>query len=106
MDYLIMMDLLSKAIAHRLELACSITPLQYRILLRILADKTLRAKDLAQILRVSAPTASVAISKLADRKLIVRRGSADDMRSIKLEVSTHGQKPREVRRFRGLRCHI
>lgn len=86
-----MMDLLSKAIAHRLELACSITPLQYRILLRILADKTLRAKNLAQILGVSAPTASVAISKLADRNLIVRRDSADDMRSIKLEVSTQGR---------------
>lgn len=91
MDYLIMMDLLSKAIAHRLELACSITPLQYRILLRILADKTLRAKHLAQILGVSAPTASVAISKLADRNLIVRSDSADDMRSVKLEVSTQGR---------------
>ena len=46
-DYLTMMDILAKAITHGLEEACRITPLQYRIMIRMLADSDMHTKSLS-----------------------------------------------------------
>lgn len=66
-DYLTMMDILAKAITHGLEEACRITPLQYRIMIRMLADSDMHTKSLSADLHVGVSTVSVAVSKLANK---------------------------------------
>lgn len=91
-DYLTMMDVLAKAITHGLEESCRITPLQYRIMIRMLADTEVHAKDLSTDLHVGISTVSIAVSKLVDKKLISRNESAEDMRFVGLRLTSSGRK--------------
>ncbi len=90
-DYLTMMDILAKAITHGLEEACRITPLQYRIMIRMLADSDMHTKSLSADLHVGVSTVSVAVSKLANKKLISRSESATDMRLVGLNLTDAGR---------------
>ncbi len=91
-DYLTMMDMLAKSITHELHDLCNITPLQYRILLRMLVPAPIRATQLAHDLDVGVSTISVALSKLADRLFVSRHDSARDMRSVELSLTKQGRK--------------
>lgn len=91
-DYLSMMDILVKAIAHALSSSCSITCLQYRILVRLYSGQTLPAKQLASDLGIKTSTISMAVSKLAQKRLITRRDCATDMREVELSISAKGEK--------------
>lgn len=90
-DYLTMMDVLAKAIAHGLERACSLTPLQYRAMLRLLDAGEATTGALAADLGTGASTVSTAVSRLADEGLVVRRESARDMRTVHLALSGTGR---------------
>lgn len=89
-DYLTMMDVLAKVVARELEGACGITPLQYRIMLRLLPGGGVQAKELAADIGVGASTVSVAVGKLCDKRLVERRESAADMRAVELTLSPQG----------------
>lgn len=91
-DYLTMMDMLAKSITHELHDTCDLTPLQYRILLRMLSPEPALAKQLSNDLGVCMSTISVAISKLAEKHLVCRKESATDMRSIELSLTKPGRK--------------
>lgn len=92
-DYLAMMSILGKAIAHTLETAASVTPLQFRILLHLhLAQSPLLAKDLAHDLNVGVSTISTAVAKLVDRNAVKRTESARDMRAIEHALTPTGRK--------------
>lgn len=95
-DYLTMMDVLAKAIARTLLDACALTPLQYRILLRLLDGGSLLTKELATDLKVGMSTVSTAVSKLAGKSLIARADSVKDMRVIELSLTGKGRKAVEV----------
>lgn len=90
-DYLTMMDVLAKSITHELARSCGITPLQYRLMLRLLADEGATTNKLAADLRVRTSTVSVAVSKLAERKLIARSEDIHDMRTVHLSLTERGQ---------------
>ncbi len=90
-DYLTMMDILAKSIAHELNAACQITPLQYRLMLRLLANGHVTAHELAADLGVGASTVSAAVSKLASRKILARVEDSNDMRTIHLSLTTTGR---------------
>ncbi len=90
-DYLTMMDMLAKSITHELHDACGLTPLQYRILLRLLSPTPTLAKQLSDDLSVCMSTISVAVSKLAKKRLISRRDSATDMRAVELTLTKAGR---------------
>lgn len=89
-DYLTMMDTLSKSMSRELDAACALTPLQYRILIRIAADEGVHAKDLADALDVRVSTISTAVNRLASRTLIERREDAKDMRIVRLGITACG----------------
>lgn len=90
-DYLTMMDVLAKAIGRTLRDACALTPLQYRLMLRLACSEEVpRAGDLAEALAVGPSTVSTAIAKLVDRGLVRRCESAADMRCIDLAVTKKG----------------
>ena len=89
-DYLTMMDILAKAIARELDAACAITPLQYRILIRLSAAGAAQAKELSCEMGVGASTMSAAVAKLSDKHLIRRRESAADMRAVELSLAPRG----------------
>lgn len=95
-DYLSMMDILAKAISHALSNSCSLTSLQYRILVRLHSAQTLLAKQLASDLDMRTSTISVAVSKLAQKKLIARRDCATDMREVELSISAKGEQAIQV----------
>ena len=67
-DYLTIMNLLYKSISRILEGDCSLTTLQYRMLLRLLSAprQTMRSTDLAANLRVGVSTVSAAVPHLVD----------------------------------------
>lgn len=89
-DYLTMMDTLAKSMTRTLEEVCSLTLLQYRILIRLL-DRPYRTSELADILQVRTSTISTAIAKLASRRLITRQEDPSDMRVVDLEISRAGR---------------
>lgn len=92
-DYLAMMSILGKTIAHALEISAAITPLQFRILLHLhLASKPMLAKELSRDLGVGASTVSTAVSKLVERGAVVRAESALDMRAIEHALAPAGRK--------------
>lgn len=91
-DYLTMMDILAKAIMHELTRSCQITPMQYRIMLRILSDEAITTNSLAESLGVGASTVSAAVSKLVGRGAITRSEDAHDMRTVFLRVTESGRK--------------
>lgn len=91
-DYLTMMDVLAKSITHELSQACGITPLQYRIMLRLLDEENATAHDLANDLGVGTSTVSTAISKLASRGIISRSEDITDMRTVFLHLSKTGNR--------------
>lgn len=90
-DYLTMMDVLAKAITHRLSDACGITPLQYRIMLRLLSEHALHSRQLADDLCVRMSTISVAVSKLVAKGCVARRDNINDMREIMLSLTDTGR---------------
>lgn len=89
-DYLTMMDVLAKSISHTLNASCSLTPLQYRILIRLLMDDHLQTKQLASDLQMSMSTISVAVSKLVEKGLVSRDESPCDMRAVMLSLTKKG----------------
>lgn len=90
-DYLTMMDVLAKSVARSLGAECSITPLQYRIMLRLLDGEAVRASTLAQCLEVGPSTVSTAVAKLARAGLVERHEGGCDMRTIDLALTRHGR---------------
>ncbi len=90
-DYLTMMDVIAKAIMHGLEKSCSITPLQYRIMIRLLEEDEMYLKSLAEYLNVGLSTVSTAVSKLADERLLSRSENANDMRLVGLGLTDAGR---------------
>lgn len=95
-DYLTMMDVLAKAITHTLSSACGLTPLQYRILLRLLEGESLLTKELATDLEVGMSTISTAVSKLVCKGLVSRADSINDMRVVELSLTDKGCKAVKV----------
>ncbi len=91
-DYLTMMDVLARSITHGLAHACSITPLQYRLMLRLLTEDAATTHDLADQLGVRMSTISVAVSKLVDRDAIARSEDGSDMRTVHLSLTANGRK--------------
>ncbi len=91
-DYLTLMNLLFKSISQVLAERCSITALQYRMLLRLLgADgRTLRTTDLAENLHVCASTISAAVPKLVEDRFVVRAEDPNDMRVVSLTLTDAG----------------
>lgn len=91
-DYLTVMNLLFKSISQILADRCSLTTLQYRMLLRLLSAEggTLRTTDLADNLRVSASTVSAAVPHLVDERLVVRAEDPNDMRVVSLSLTKAG----------------
>ena len=90
-DYLTMMDVLAKSIAHELDRVCGITPLQYRAMVRLLDVDEAAAGSLAHDLGVGASTVSTAVSKLVCRGLLERSESLSDMRTVHLALSDAGR---------------
>lgn len=90
-DYLTMMDILAKSISHELSSSCQITPLQYRLMLRLLANGHATAHELADDLSVGASTVSTAVSKLVARNLLARVEDSNDMRAIHLSLTPAGR---------------
>lgn len=90
-DYLTMMDVLAKSVAHSLSASCGITPLQYRIMLRLLDGDAVRTSALAQALGVGLSTVSAAVAKLAEAGFVARHEDAHDMRTIDLALSRRGR---------------
>lgn len=90
-DYLTMMDILAKSISHELSSECQITPLQYRLMLRLLANGHATAHELSDDLGVGASTISTAVSKLVARNLLARTEDGNDMRTIHLHLTSAGR---------------
>lgn len=95
-DYLTMMDTLSKSISYELEHACSITTLQYRILLRIVEQRAVLAKQLAVELDAGISTISAAVAKLACKGFVKRQDSACDMRAVELSLTAKGRRVADI----------
>lgn len=91
-DYLTIMNLLYKSISRILEGDCSLTTLQYRMLLRLLSAprQTMRSTDLAANLRVGVSTVSAAVPHLVDDGLVTRTEDPDDMRVVSLTLTRKG----------------
>lgn len=91
-DYLTIMNLLYKSISRILEGDCSLTTLQYRMLLRLLSAprQTMRSTDLAANLRVGVSTVSAAVPHLVDEGLVTRAEDPDDMRVVSLALTAKG----------------
>lgn len=91
-DYLTIMNLLYKSISRILEGDCSLTTLQYRMLLRLLSAprQTIRSTDLAANLRVGVSTVSAAVPHLVDEGLVTRAEDPDDMRVVSLALTRKG----------------
>ena len=91
-DYLTIMNLLYKSISRILEGDCSLTTLQYRMLLRLLSAprQTMRSTDLAANLRVGVSTVSAAVPHLVDEGLVTRAEDPDDMRVVSLALTRKG----------------
>ena len=90
-DYLAMMDILAKSVAHSLAEECAITPLQYRIMLRLLDGDATRTTALSQCLGVGLSTVSTAVAKLADAGFVTRHEDVRDMRTIDLAATDRGR---------------
>ncbi len=91
-DYLTMMDILAKSITHELGRSCQLTPLQYRILWRLLGERALTASELAANLHMRASTISVAVSKLVERDAVARSEDITDMRTVFLHLTKTGHR--------------
>lgn len=90
-DYLTMMAVLERSIAQQLNESCGITVLQYRMMLRLLAEGSLQTTVLARSLSVGLSTASMAVAKLADAGLVSRHEDARDMRTVALRLTRKGR---------------
>lgn len=92
-DYLAMMSILGKTIAHALESSAALTPLQFRILLHLyLAQGPMLTKELAGDLNVGVSTISTAVGKLAERGAVERSESARDMRAVEHTLTPSGRR--------------
>ncbi len=91
-DYLTVMNLLFRSISQVLAERCSLTTLQYRMLLRLLSapDNTMRTTDLAKNLRVCASTVSATVPKLVEDRFVVRSEDPGDMRVVSLTLTKAG----------------
>lgn len=90
-DYLTMMATLEHSISRQLKTTCAITPLQYRLMVRLLDGQALQTTVLAHGLSVGLSTVSMAASKLADARLVSRREDAGDMRTVALQLTNKGR---------------
>lgn len=90
-DYLTMMAALERSVARALSGSCSITPLQYRMLLRLLDGEAQQVTTMARQLATGLSTASSAVSKLAEKGLVARIESLSDMRAVKLRITAKGR---------------
>lgn len=91
-DYLTVMNLLFKSISQVLAERCSLTTLQYRMLLRLLSaeGRTMRTTDLSENLRVGASTVSAAVPKLVEDRFVTRSEDPNDMRVVSLTLTEAG----------------
>lgn len=91
-DYLTVMNLLFHSISQVLAERCSLTTLQYRMLLRLLSapGNTMRTTDLAENLRVCASTVSAAVPHLVDERFVARAEDPSDMRVVSLALTDAG----------------
>lgn len=90
-DYLTMMAALERSVARALAGSCSITPLQYRMLLRLLDGEAQQVTAMARQLATGLSTASSAAGKLAEKGLVSRIESPSDMRAVRLRITTKGR---------------
>lgn len=90
-DYLTMMAILERSIAQQLNESCGLTPLQYRILLRLLDQGAMQTTALAHSLSVGLSTVSMAVAKLADGGLVSRHEDLNDMRTVELRLTRKGR---------------
>lgn len=90
-DYLSLMNMLFTSISKKLDEECSITTLQYRILLRLLsAENGMSTSELANNFYIQASTISASTAKLADAGYVYRKDNPDDMRVINLMLTQKG----------------
>lgn len=91
-DYLSIMNLLSKSMNNVLAEKCSLTAMQYRMILRLLCapGNTLRITDLAATLRAGVSTVSAATPKLVEEGFVTRSEDPDDMRVVSLTLTKRG----------------
>lgn len=91
-DYLSIMNLLYKSMNSVLAEKCSLTALQYRIILRLLCapDHTLRITELAATLRAGVSTVSAATPRLVEEGFVTRSEDPDDMRVVSLTLTRKG----------------
>lgn len=90
-DYLTMMAALERSVARTLAGSCGITPLQYRMLLRLLDGEPQQVTAMAQQLATGLSTASSAAGKLAEKGLVTRIESPSDMRAVRLRITAKGR---------------
>lgn len=90
-DYLSMFVIIERALTQALQQSCSLTILQYRILLFLNNEDRTQVSQLADQLDIGISTISMAVSKLAERKLVARTESATDMRLVYVTLSKQGQ---------------
>ena len=89
-DYLTMIYTIKRAITRQISKSCGITPLQYCILLQLLLTPKVPLKQLAECLEARVSTTSIAVSKLVKLGLVSRSENAEDMRVVKVALSSEG----------------
>lgn len=90
-DYLTMMAILERSLAHLLATSCDLTTLQYRMLLQLQINGAQQVSRLARKLSVGLSTASAASGKLAEGGLLQRLESPNDMRAVELQLTDKGR---------------
>jgi DNA-binding MarR family transcriptional regulator len=84
-----------------LSATSQLTVLQVRVLLTVDQHGATNLQDLADQLRISAPSASRLVDRLVDAQLLTRGPAAHSRREITLSLTAHGS--RVLRDFRRLR---
>lgn len=90
-DYLTMLALSTKAMAHALTQAARISTLQYRVLSIVNRECSSTVSRLAAELKVTLSTISSAASTLCKARLLARSEADDDMRVVRLALTSRGR---------------
>lgn len=67
--------------------ALDLSVAQFKLLMTVRRQGEITLRDLAAMLEVSPPSASVMVEKLAERKLLIRERSREDRRKVVIHVS-------------------
>lgn len=84
-----------------LSATSQLTVLQVRVLLAIDQHGAMNLQDLADCLRISAPSASRLVDRLVDAQMLSRGTAVHSRREIRLSLTAHGRKV--LRSFRKIR---